>query len=402
MKTLVTLLFLAIPGQAVSQPTAADAQRAFLAARTVTEADGGSLWGIRLDGPVLLADPDTRVTYSSRPFDDFVREGDIWRGTLPDSIGVANTAFGRGDNRWTMLRWPIPEEPVALRRLVAHELWHGVQHRLGFPTTGPANAHLDSRDGRYWLRLEMRALARALGDPENPEYVGDALTFRFRRHELFPDAANEERALMMHEGLAEYTGLMLSGLPREDREVEAARGLENAQESGSFVRSFAYALGPAYGLLLDRRRPEWRRDASPHQDLADMLPIAPASVAPVREYGGDRIAREEDAREDARLARVSAHERSYVTGPRLELALRRMNITFDPERVEVFPGYGSVYAELTLTDEWGTLKTSDGALISESWTSVVVPAGSTYSLELAPGWRLVEGDAPGVLVLRKE
>ena len=45
-----------------------------------------------------------------------------------------------------------------------HELFHRIQPDLGLMTISGNNAHLDTVEGRVWLRLEWRALARAL-DP---------------------------------------------------------------------------------------------------------------------------------------------------------------------------------------------------------------------------------------------
>ena len=81
-----------------------------------------------------------------------------------------------------------------------HESFHRIQKQIGFPLTGPSNAHLDSVEGRYWLQLEWRALAKAL--PGDRQAVRDALAFRARRRSLFADAPAQERELEMNEGLA--------------------------------------------------------------------------------------------------------------------------------------------------------------------------------------------------------
>src|SRR4029079_12075047 len=96
-----------------------------------------------------------------------------------------------------------------------HELWHRIQDQLGLPSSGASNDHLDTRDGRYWLQLEWRALAAALATsgPDEKRAITDAALFRTRRHRIFPGGADEERAMEMHEGLAEYTGVRLSGSP---------------------------------------------------------------------------------------------------------------------------------------------------------------------------------------------
>jgi hypothetical protein len=71
--------------------------------------------------------------------------------------------------------------------------------------------HLDAVDGRYWLRLEWRALARALRASGEPRAlaVGDALAFRQARRMLYPDSVESERTAEISEGLAQYTGTVL-------------------------------------------------------------------------------------------------------------------------------------------------------------------------------------------------
>ena len=70
-------------------------------------------------------------------------------------------------------------------------MFHGVQPQLGpLGAPGLATEHLDALDGRYWLRLEWRALARALresGEQRNLA-VRDALAFRRRVQMLLQDA----------------------------------------------------------------------------------------------------------------------------------------------------------------------------------------------------------------------
>ena len=78
---------------------------------------------------------------------------------------------------WNSLAWQpesayvwqmIPKDDRGGRgRLFMHEPFHCIQPRLGSiaPRTASTgeNTHLDSLEGRYWMRLEWRALARAHG-----------------------------------------------------------------------------------------------------------------------------------------------------------------------------------------------------------------------------------------------
>ncbi len=57
------------------------------------------------------------------------------------------------------------------------------------------NEHLDTVEGRYWLRLEWRALARALRESGDARVlaVREALAFRQARHARFPANGSSRR-----------------------------------------------------------------------------------------------------------------------------------------------------------------------------------------------------------------
>jgi hypothetical protein len=65
---------------------------------------------------------------------------------------------------WGAYVWDfvVNEMPRGRKELFLHELFHAVQPQLGLTVPALASEHLDAVDGRYWLRLEWRALARAL------------------------------------------------------------------------------------------------------------------------------------------------------------------------------------------------------------------------------------------------
>ena len=112
----------------------------------------------------------------------------------------------------TIVNWPARTRGEAF----LHESFHIVQPRLGLslPMDSPGakeNEHLDSLEGRYWLRLEWRALAGALRESgEAPALaVRDALAFRQARLTRFPNFVESERALHITEGLASYSGTVL-------------------------------------------------------------------------------------------------------------------------------------------------------------------------------------------------
>ncbi|HUP02201.1 MAG TPA: hypothetical protein VM737_11885 [Gemmatimonadota bacterium] len=422
-------LFLSISTAAYAQEPPidlAEAGRAFEAARRASERDAGRLWGVELYGPVFLVDPASRFVVADRADLEGTLEerNGLWVGTLPETINPANTAVEWAGRRWTMVLWPIPSIPHARNRLLLHEMFHRVQDDIGLPAGNPANAHLDAKDGRIWLRLEMRALARALthdGDARRAA-VEDALAFRERRRSLFPGAAVDEDALERNEGMAEYTGLILGGLPEAVLADRAAVELEEREGSASPSRAFAYATGPAYGLLLDAADLSWREPlvdgAALSELLADAYGITPSArpvEARLEPYGGPHLIALEAAREKRRQARLVEMRAKFLEGPTLRIAPGAdFRYSFDPNTAVTLDGIGTVYEPVRVVDAWGILE-ADSALLTRtpegliSGVVVAVPADATsaptqgdgWTLALAEGWEVAPGERPGDWLVRQ-
>lgn len=402
------------------------ARQYFREVAELTTRDTGRLWGRSLAGSLLFVDPATRVLLAETPDPEGQLRplGAFYSGRLPDSEPVANTAFRWGGRSWAMLIWPLPADSAARSVLVAHELWHRIQDSLGLPARDPPNPHLASRTGRLWLRLEGRALRRALeAEPAARDLaLRDALRFRAYRHRLHPGADSTERFLELHEGLAEYTGVTLAATTPARRRGLALHRLATLDSVAHFERDFAYHTGPAYGLLLDELAPGWRSGLGPGADLAGLLARAlgtkvSARTAPARSrangYGYAALQREENARATRRRAHLAALHTRFVTGPLLELPLAELKLGFDPGAVESLDSLGTVYGSLHLSDRWGVLQTdASGGLISPDWLRLVLPApadtggrrlaGPGWALELAPGWRLIPGRRAGDWTLRND
>ena len=387
--------------------TAADSEL-----RQMCEADRGQLWGVTLCGPLLVVDPATRSVWASQPDRQGVLRwsGASWVGTLPEGVGVANTSLDWAGLRWIMLVAPLPSNPADRRVLVAHEAWHRVQATIGLPQQSTNAAHLETERGRYLMRLEFRALGTALRSRGRGRLraAREALMFRATRHAEFREASQQESALDRNEGLAAYTGVKL-GIT-ENADLYAARLLDEYGAHNALSRSYAYATGPAYGLLLDDYMPDWRSrvtSAAPGDLLAAAVDARRADARDVRRatarYNGKAILSEERARAEAQRARVAELQNRFADGPRLELPLQQMQFEFDPNAVTPVEGLGSYYATLTLRDVWGELTATEGALISPDFTLLTAArpgpdglSGPGWRLQLNPGYQLAGPDLHGV------
>lgn len=399
------------------------AEQYFQEAQAICHEDNGRLWGVSLCGPLMFVEPGTRmiVANQSDAEGNLVKKGNVFVGRLPEKETIANTATRWAGVKWTMVIWPIPSNKQARVRLMMHELYHRIQDDIGLPASNPPNNHLDTREGRVWLQLEWRALRRALTTEgaESKQAIGDALTFRLYRRSLFPNSDSTERGLEMNEGLAEYTGVKLRGSPDPESVAYLAKQIETAESKQTFVRSFAYASGPAYGFLLDGSKSGWRRGLKPSDDFGALVQHhysikLPANLKVEAEkrgasYAGDSLRASEAERDNRRQKRLAEHRARFIDGPILVFQLtEKVSYGFDPNNVESLDDLGTVYPTLQVSDAWGILEVTGGALMileGPRVSRVQVPApadrskrrvqGDGWTLELNEGWNLVPGARKG-------
>jgi hypothetical protein len=93
----------------------------------------------------------------------------------------------------------------------------------------------------------------------------------------------------------------------------------------------------------------------------------------------------------------------FLESPAAELPLMNMNMSFDYTKMISLNEKGMVYPRIRITDKWGILDVTKGALISADWSKVRVSfptsvedkiSGDGWTLELSAGYSLVK-DASG-------
>ena len=424
MKPLFLVMLIGLPASTLAQAPAIDldyARTYFEELRQLGNADGGKLWGVAVAGPMLFADRTTRMVVANMPDLDGILEerNGVWVGTLSADQNVSNSAITWAGREWSMVMWPVSDNRYARGRLLMHESFHRIQDELGLPAVDRAPAHLASAEARIWTRLEWRALTDALlrMDAERKQALEDALVFRARRRMGFKDAAEDERLLEVNEGLAEYTGLVLSGLPRSALADRAAVQLAQYEQQDNFARGFAYASGPAYALLLDEASKSWRSRLKASSDLTELAARAyginavdaASAEARVSRYAGARMIADERAREAQRLAAEAKLRARLVDGPTLTLpAMQRFRYSFDPNGAVPMQDIGTAFESSRITDEWGVLDVSSGGVLLRrtggNVTAAVVAApdgdqaplkGEGWTLQLEPGWTIRAGERKG-------
>ena len=412
---ILAYLVIGHPPPAAAQVDQQRAQEYFKEAQALCERDGGRLWGVSICAPMVIGDARTQTFATSQPPPDAPR---------PEIIGLLNGPIQWGDTMWAALSWDTIANWPARTRAEAflHESFHIVQRSKGIAAPDPGrlgpnvrteNEHLDSVDGRYWLRLEWRALARALRESGElrAQAVSEALAFRQARHLRYPDHVVSEYALDMNEGLASYTGTVLAAPSGAGAIARALDLLAEAEDGESFVRTFAYTSGPAYGLLLDAASPGWPRKMSTSDEPAALLmralgvqPVADAAAAAAR-YGGAELRAAEEQREQQRQARIAELRRRFVDGPVFVMPGGGSGFS-DSHGALVIPDAGTVYfGNYIMSGPWGRLEADKGVLTATDGLTRRLPApvrgdgatisGDGWTFKAAAGWVIREGARRG-------
>ena len=406
-RAFLTCLVIGHAKPAVAQVDQQRAQGLFKDVQAVCEREGQRLWGLSLCGPMMIVDLRTQTIATSQPAPD---------GPRPRLAGIVNAPVEWGGVTWASIMWDSVANvtPRTARSILLHELFHGVvQRRLGLTASEQLNEHLDAADGRYWMRLEWRALARALRESgaARTAAVRDALAFRQARHRLYPESAENERALEINEGIASYTGVAAAADVPADAVNSALENLAGAEAGESFVRTFAYTTGPAYGLLLDALSPGWRQRLRNTDDFAALLAGAlnvqpgPDATAAASRYGSVEIRAAEDQRERARQQRIADLRRQFVDGPLLLIRGTGSGMSNSTGAV-VIPDVGTVFfGPYRFNTEAGTLEAETGVLLESSGNVRRVSApvrrddatvvGDGWTFTVKPGWAIREGSRRG-------
>ncbi len=438
MKLYVKLILLFIglvwyAGNAVSiEPEPIDhetARQYFADLKKISDADNGRLWGLKLYGPTMFVDPISRSVVANQSDRDgkLIAKNGIYIGSLGPEVNIANTATEWSGTYWTMVDWNelSGADQYDRERLLVHESWHRIQNELGITPVVTSNIYLDGLDGRVSLLLEFRALNHALLTGEKSkqkEEISDALTFRHYRHAQFPN--NNENAFERHEGMAEYTGLKLCGLPDSLLCRIVAKKLQLGENNEGLANSFPYLTGPAIGLLLDQYDPGWRLKVCQGTDLPALLAIAVDWHVPLNkkkfktaidQLGAKYEATElfkDQADKSSKQEKVADDYRNRLSARgRLVIPNNNLQFSFNPqEKLIALDSIGVIYKTIRITGDFGVLEVANGILRTNDWQFFIAIAPDKtegdsiawegYMLQLNPGW-LVADKGKGIFIIEK-
>ena len=363
------------------------------------------LWKTDIYGPILFVNQESRLVYAN--FQDksgvLKKDGNIFIGYLPKEINISNTSIQWGGINWAMIMLPLPADRFERLNLCTHELFHRSQTKLGFEASNPENNHLDQKDGRIYLRLELEALKQAIeanSQDELKKQLTNALTFRKYRYHHFPSAELSENELELNEGIAEYTGVMMSERSSDDMKSHFIKSIDNFFNVPTFVRSFAYQTVPVYGYLVYKTKKDWNIDIKSNSNLTDYfikqfqitIPTdLKSAIQNLRtRYCIAKIAEEETVREEKNQKIIAEFKNRFINNPHFEIHFEQMNISFNPGNIIPLDNYGTVYPTLRVSDKWGILTVTNGALLGANWDKVTLSNPTKIGKEkiMGDGWTL--------------
>ncbi len=383
--------------------------------------NGKSVWNKNLYAPILFVDPTTREIISNESSEGLKSENGLYVGKLPENINVANTAVEWNDKKWAMIMLPLPDGKFDRINLIAHELFHKAQPELGFSYNDPVNEHLDKLAGRIYLTLELEALKKALlttDKKERHKHIINALTFRKHRQNLFTDSENTENKIELNEGITEYTGFMIADRPGENAVSHFIVAINSFLETETFVRSFTFHTIPIYGFLLSKTDKNWNKKVNNNTNLTTLFTNKFNYQKPKEEidilsknYGYTAIFEKEKKREEEINKKIAYYKNLFLNTPCLKLVFEKMNVSFNTSNIIPLDSLGTVYPTIRVTDKWGILEVTEGALMEPKWKYITVSnliitddktvMGKGWTLKLNENYKIVKDGNTGNFIIEK-
>ncbi len=372
-----------------------------------------TVWDVDLYGPILIVNPYNRKTYSNYPDTTGIlkKEGNIYIGELPKGILLGNVTTQWGGRKWAMVLTIFLKDNKEDRvDLFTHELFHRAQSSLGFKRINDlSNGHLDSKEGRIFLRLELEALLRALksdDDTTSINHIHNALIFRKYRYQIFENAYKSEATIEINEGIASYTGKVMRGLTNEENTKLMQFKIEEFISQPSYVQLFAYQTIPAYGFVLKRTNPKWNKMITSDNNLTDFFnnsfsfdvdTITKDEVNRLSKmYNGEIIIEEETKIEVAKEKTIIAYKFKFFESPSFTLPFENKRVSYDTRYIITIEDYGFVYPTMIAKDNWGILEVKEvGGLLNKQKDKVIIttPTSIDGNKIEGVGWKLIINDA---------
>jgi len=398
--------------------TPAKAKEYFRKIEAACNRENGNIWGKNLYGPVMFVDRETRkILANTTDKNGILKEKDgIYTGTFPRERVINNIPVEFGGTLYAMVPLPNEEDEFRIITRTIHSLFHRFQESIGFTSSGFNTTNMDEKNARLWIKLEWKALRKAI-DSEGPEQqvaIRDALVFRGSNHELYLNFTGDEIRFETYEGLTTFTYLMITTNSPEEYKTRLLEYLDRIYSFQSYARSYGNIHGALYATLMHQKGFDFTTIDSENVDLGKIvkelydieLPLVCRDVAGslALNYDIETVQEEESKREQEIRERMDRLVSTFTEKPVVYFELESPYFDFEPEDIRPLGQHGTLYSKMRISDNWGKLTVEKGGcLVSNNFKYLRVTArgfnvnknrieGEGWHLILNGDWELVQVD----------
>ncbi len=386
--------------------------------KEICDKDDGKVWGQNLYGPLMFVDRSTRIIVSNEPDKEGLLKdrGGVYTGIYPKELIINNAPVTFGETHFAMAPLPSREDPYRIRTRAIHSLFHMFQEKEGFAYNGFITSNMDEREARLWIKLEWKALRKAINSTGEEQLLAirDALIFRGANRELYHKYAADENRFETYEGLTTFTYTLLCTNSPVEFKSRLFEFLDRIYSMQSYTRSYGFVHGALYATLLYDKGFDFTTIKSGAVDLGEKvrdlygieLPAICRDVAGslAVNYNIDEINREEEKRLSDIKENIDRLISTFTERPVVFVELESPYFDFEPEDIHSLDTLGTLYHALRVSDNWGKLTVeSGGCLVANNYRYLRITArgfkadknritGDGWHLILNDDWELVPVD----------
>ena len=227
----------------------------FTSIEELCNSEKAQLWGTNLYGPLMLVNPETRQIYANQQDAEGLlkpKEG-MFVGNYPKEWMINIIATDLGGTQYAIVPlYGRSEDSYRIHTTAIHALFHCYQNNKQIDTRDIDVKHLNERTARLWVKLEWKALLRAIrtsGDIRR-QALRDALVFRSARREMYPKYIVSENQFENYEGLTSFTYTFICNETQDEYVRHLLNDFERIYAYKSYLHSWGFINGGLYSHLL--------------------------------------------------------------------------------------------------------------------------------------------------------
>jgi hypothetical protein len=357
--------------------------------KLICDQDNGRLWGTNLYGPIMFIDRTSRKIIANEQDKDGLLKGKdgVFTGVYPKELLIRVGPATFGGTRFAMAPLPTEEEDFRIKSRAVRSLYRCFAENAGFPVTAFNINNMDDKEARLWIKLEWKALRKAIATEGETRQLAlrDALIFRGSNRELYQKWAEEATRFETNEGLATFTSTLLSTSSLEEFKTRILENLDRVYSMQSYSRSYGFIHGALYASFLYEKGFDFRTIKSDSSDLGIFvqeqynieLPAICRDIAGslAVSYDIDLINNEEEQRLEDIRASIHKQISIFTEKPVVFLELESPYFDFEPEDVHSLDTLGTLYTSMRVSDNWGKLTVNkEGCLVSSNFRYIRITA----------------------------